>query len=254
MKIAFAGKGGVGKTTLAALFIRALSKDAEAVLAVDCDPVANLGRLIGIKDADKIVPIVEMKELINERTGASPDRSFYQLNPKVDDIPDKFSKNKDNVKLIVMGTVKAGGSGCMCPESTFLKALLNKLLLSKDEAVVMDMEAGIEHLGRATANSVGHLLVVVEPSLGSMNAAKKISRLAAEIGIKDISVILNKMKNKKEMDFVRDGISPLSLIGSVPFDEKIAEFETGKKIDMEGTSAYSAVLEIKNKVVKTMEV
>lgn len=255
MKVAFAGKGGVGKTTLAALFIKALAKDGEKVLAIDCDPVTNLGRLLGIEDADKIVPIVEMKQLINERMETSPDRTLYKLNPKVDDIPDRFAKRQDNIKLIVMGTVKTGGAGCMCPESNFLKVLLNKFLLTKDESVVMDMEAGVEHLGRATAGSVDNLFIVTEPSLSSIDAAKKIARLAADISIKAISIILNKTKNKQDFDFVKENIRPLKLIGSVPFSEKVPEFENGKRdIDIENTDVYSAILEIKDKLIKNVEV
>lgn len=250
IKVAFSGKGGVGKTTLAALFIKALSKNGGEVLAVDCDPVANLGRFLGIKDADKIVPIVEMKELINERMEVSADRAFYKLNPRVDDIPDKFAKKKDNVKLIVMGTVKTGGSGCMCPESGFLKALLSRLLLEKDESIVMDMEAGVEHLGRATAGFVDNLFIVTEPSTSSIGAAKKISSLANDIKIRNISVILNKARNKSETDFVRERIEPLLLLGSIPFDEKFLAFAQDKDINIEDTDAYRAVMEIKNKILK----
>lgn len=248
IKVAFSGKGGVGKTTLAALFIKALSKNGGEVLAVDCDPVNTLGRFLGMKDADRITPIVEMKELINERMEVSPDRTFYKLNPTVEDIPDKFAKRTGNIKLIVMGTVKQGGSGCMCPESGFLKALLSRILLEKDEAVVMDMEAGVEHLGRATAGFVDILFIVVEPNISSIDAARKISRLASDLKIKNFSVVLNKVRSKGEADFVKEKISPLSLIGSIPFDEKAFGFGMDEDIDIEDTKAYSAMLEIKNKI------
>ncbi|MFA4843302.1 MAG: AAA family ATPase [Candidatus Omnitrophota bacterium] len=253
MKVAFAGKGGVGKTTLAAIFIKALAGDGGKVLAVDCDPVSNLGRLLGVEGADKITPIVEMKKLISERMETSSDGTLYKLNPKVDDIPESFARRKDNISLIVMGTVKSGGSGCMCPESNFLKALLSKLLLSKNESVVMDMEAGVEHLGRGTAGFVDNLFIITEPGLGSIEAAKKIARLADDIGIKDILVILNKTKNKRDLDFVQDRIRPLRLIGSIPFNERIAEFEKDSKIDIEKTDAYRAVVEIKNNIDKEKE-
>ena len=149
MKVAFTGKGGVGKTTLAGFFIRSLSSGGKEVLAVDCDPDANLARALGFRDFDKITPIVDMEDMINERMGIkNGQKSFFKLNPKIDDIPDKFSRTKENVKLIVMGTVDKGGEGCMCPESTFLKTLLSHLVLKRDEHMVMDMEAGIEHFGR----------------------------------------------------------------------------------------------------------
>lgn len=246
MKIAFAGKGGAGKTTLAALFIKALAKDGGNILAVDCDPVSNLGRSLGIEGADKITPIVEMKELISERMETSPDRTLYKLNPKVDDIPETFAKRKDNVSLMLMGTVESGGSGCMCPESNFLKALLNRILLLEGESVVMDMEAGIEHLGRGTANCVDSLFVVTEPGIGSVEAAKKISRLAGDIGVKNIAVILNKARKAEEIDFVKKNIGPIPLAGTVPFDERIGEFEKGKAVDIEKTEAYKAILKIKS--------
>jgi CO dehydrogenase maturation factor len=255
MKVAFAGKGGVGKTTLAALFIKALSKSGHRVLAVDCDPVTNLGRLLGIADADKIIPVAEMKELISERMGTSQDRSFYKLNPKVDDIPDKFAKGQGNMKLIVMGTVKTGGAGCMCPESNFLKALLGRLLLTENEFVVMDMEAGIEHLGRATARFVDHLFIVTEPSLGSIDAAKKIALLSADIKIKNISILLNKARGNEEIDFIKAKIAPLEFRGAIPFDEKISDFERGKgDVDIEKTDVYRVISGIKDRVIKYAEV
>ncbi|MBM3253598.1 MAG: carbon monoxide dehydrogenase [Candidatus Omnitrophica bacterium] len=248
IKVAFAGKGGVGKTTLAALFIKVLSKNSKEVLAVDCDPVATLGRFLGIADSDKIVPIVEMKELINERMELSPDKTFYKLNPKVDDIPDRFAKKIGNVKLIVMGTVKQGGSGCMCPESGFLKALLGRLLLEKEESIVMDMEAGIEHLGRATAGFVDSLFIVTEPNISSIDAAKKISHLAFDLKIRNVSVILNKVRNNSEVDFVKEKVLPLPLIGSISFDERIFNFGMDENINIEKTVAYSSICEIRNKI------
>ena len=156
MKIAISGKGGVGKTTLAALLIKYFRDQGKKVLAVDADPDANLALALGVPDPDSITPISDMKDLVHERTEAEPGKmgSFFKMNPKVDDIPDKFSRNLDGIKLIVMGTVKKGGSGCICPESVMLKALMTNIVLFRDEVVVMDMEAGIEHLGRATTRGV----------------------------------------------------------------------------------------------------
>ncbi len=252
IKIAFAGKGGVGKSTLASLFIKALSKDVEEVLAVDCDPVTNLGRFLGIENSDKIVPIVQMKDLINERMEVSQDKSLYKLNPLVNDIPDKFASKKDNIKLIVMGTVKSGGSGCMCPESGFLKALLSNLLLNKDQCLVMDMEAGVEHLGRATAGFVDHLFIVIEPSLSSIEAAKKISNLASDLKIKDISVILNKVRSERELKFTRKKISPLTVIGNIPFNESLLEFSMKETsdIDLIKTDVYESISKIKDQILE----
>ena len=247
IKVAFCGKGGVGKSTVASLFIKALEKDGMRVLAVDCDPVANLGRFLGIKDADKIIPIVEMKELINERTEASKDRAFYKLNPKVDDIPERFAKKIGNIKLIVMGSPARGGSGCMCPEASFMKALLGKLLLQKNESVVLDMEAGVEHLGRGTASFVDHLFIIVEPNLNSIDAARKIFKLAKDLKIKEASVIANKVRNNKDLDFVKENIVDIPVTGSISFDDKLLE----PGIDIDKTSVYKQVTEIEEEFLNT---
>lgn len=248
IKVAFSGKGGVGKTTLSGLFIQALAKEGQKVLAVDCDPVANLGRFLKIEDADSIVPIAEMKNLIQERMEVSADKTFYKLNPQVDDIPQRFSRKKDNIRLMVMGTVREAGRGCMCPEAGFLKALLSRLLLQEDEAVVMDMEAGVEHLGRATAESVDELFIVLEPTLDSIIAAKKIARLAEDLKIKKVSLVLNKVRACAEVDFVTKEILPLNLIASIPFEEKFLRLGMAQDIDLEKTRVYSAVLAIKDKM------
>ncbi|MFH1753273.1 MAG: AAA family ATPase, partial [Candidatus Omnitrophota bacterium] len=164
MKIALAGKGGTGKTTLSALLIQRLAQKDKGVLAVDCDPDSNLGIALGFQGVEKITPIIKMEELIKERMGVSADGTLFKLNPKIDDIPDKFSKKSGNIKLIVMGAVKKGGSGCVCPENAFVKNLIEHLVLRRGEDVVMDMEAGVEHFGRGTAQSCDSVLVVVEPS------------------------------------------------------------------------------------------
>lgn len=243
IKVAFAGKGGAGKSTIASLFIKALEKDGMRVLAVDCDPVANLGRFLGIKDADKIIPIVEMKELINERTEASKDRAFYKLNPKVDDIPEKFARKIGNIKLIVMGSPSRGGSGCMCPEASFMKALLGKLLLQEDESVVLDMEAGVEHLGRGTAGFVEHLFIITEPNINSIDAAKKIWKLAKDLKIKEASVIVNKVRKDKDLNFVKENITEIPVLGTISFEEKLLE----PGIDIEKTPIYKQVEAIEEK-------
>ena len=156
MKLAVSGKGGVGKTTFSALMIRTLNDEGKRVLAIDADPDANLAAGIGVSDADKVVPISEMEDLIFERTGAKPGSigGYFKLNPKVDDLPEAVSVSFEQIKLMRLGGIKKGGSGCICPESALLRALVMHIVLARDEVVVMDMEAGIEHLGRATAKAV----------------------------------------------------------------------------------------------------
>jgi len=234
MKLAVSGKDGVGKTTFSALLIRALNGQGKHVLAIDADPDANLAAAIGIPDADKITPIAEMKELIFERTEAKPGSigGFFKLNPRVDDLPDALSAKLDNIKLMRLGGVQKGGSGCICPESTLLRALITHIVLSRDEVVVMDMEAGIEHLGRATASAVDKLIVVVEPGRRSIDTAGHINKLASEIGLKNIALIGNKIRSKKDEEFLHKHLIDFEFLGFIPYDEALIE------ADLAGVSPF----------------
>ena len=225
MKIAVSGKGGVGKTTFSSLLIRALNADGKHVLAIDADPDANLAAAIGIPDADKIIPISEMKDLAYERTEAKPGTigGFFKLNPKVDDLPDALSAKFENIKLMRLGGIKKGGAGCICPESTLLKALITHIVLARDEVVVMDMEAGIEHLGRGTAQAVDKLLVVVEPGSRSIETARHIQKLAGEIGLTAIALVGNKIRGPKDEEFLKKHLSGFSFLGFIPYDDALIE-------------------------------
>jgi len=219
LKVAIGGKGGVGKTTITALLARCLAADtSNKVIAIDADPVANLAAGLGIDETEPITPIAELRELIAERTGAEPGTmgGFFTLNPKVDDIPDRFSKERDGVKLLVMGTVQSGGSGCICPESTILKALMTHLVLFREDIVVMDMEAGVEHLGRATSASVDALVIVVNPGARSRNAAEKIRKLGKDIGIKRIVVLANRVNDEQDVELIRSSMPDFEIIGFIP--------------------------------------
>ena len=234
MKIAVSGKGGVGKTTFSSLLIRTLNADGKHVLAIDADPDANLASAVGIDRSETITPIAEMKDLIFERTEARPGSigGFFKLNPKVDDLPDALSIRYENIKLMRLGGVKKGGAGCICPESTLLKALVTHIVLARDEVVVMDMEAGIEHLGRGTAQAVDKLLVVVEPGRRSIDTAGHIRTLAAEIGLANIAVIGNKIRGSKDADFLKKHLPDFDYLGSLPYDETLIE------ADLAGKSPY----------------
>jgi CO dehydrogenase maturation factor len=234
MKIAVSGKGGVGKTTFSALLIRTLNDQGRNVLAIDADPDANLAAAVGIKDSETITPISEMKELIFERTGAQPGTigGFFRLNPKVDDLPDALSARFENIKLMRLGGVKKGGSGCICPESTLLKVLVTHVVLARNEDLVMDMEAGIEHLGRATAGSVDKLFVVVEPGRRSIDTAAHIKRLAAEIGLKNIAVVGNKVRGDSDEKFLKNHLADFEYLGSLPYDSALIE------ADLKGISPF----------------
>lgn len=234
MKIAFSGKGGVGKTTLSAALSLYFAEKEKKVLAIDVDPDANLAAALGMSSSDieQITPISQMKELIRERTGADPGAppGFFTLNPKVDDIPQRYSKDVNGVKLMVMGSVDTGGGGCICPENALIKALINNLLLQRDEAVIMDMEAGIEHLGRSTAESVDVMIIVVEPGKRSFDTAMRIKKLAADIGIKKLYLVLNKMENEEQKN-------SLDKIG-LPVLAAFFENKELKKADEQGKAVY----------------
>jgi CO dehydrogenase maturation factor len=225
MKIAVSGKGGVGKTTFSSLFIRCLDAQGKHVLAIDADPDANLAAAIGIDDTDTITPIAEMKDLVEERTGAKPGSmgGFFKLNPKVDDLPDKYSARLNHIKMMRLGGVKKGGGGCICPESTLLKVLMMHIVLQRDEVVVMDMEAGIEHLGRATAQAVDRLIVVVEPGRRSIDTAGHIRQLASEIGLKNIAIVGNKVRGEKDEAFLKTHLADFNILGFLPYSNSLIE-------------------------------
>lgn len=234
MKIAVSGKGGVGKTTFAAFLIRALADEGKKVLAIDADPDANLAQALGVENSDQIVPISQMKDLIEERTEARVGTmgSFFKLNPKVNDLPEKLSVDVDGVKVMIMGGVKKGGAGCICPESVLLKNLVTHIVLVRNEVVVMDMEAGLEHLGRATAMAVDRLVVVVEPGRRSIETAHQIRKLAREIGIKKLSFVGNKIRFEKDRAFLLKQMPDFEFLGFIPFRTDIIE------ADLDGRPPY----------------
>jgi CO dehydrogenase maturation factor len=229
VKIAVSGKGGVGKTTLAGTLARLFGKDGNRVLAVDADPAANLHTAIGIPKAalGKIHPISEMADLIEERTGAKPGTSggVFVVNPKVSDIPDRFSVlGPDGVRLLIMGSVKAAGTGCFCPENALVRSLVSHVILDRGEVVIMDMEAGVEHLTRGTAKAVDLMLIVIEPGQRSLEIAETIRRLSANLGIRKIYFVANKVRSKEEEEFIMRSTKVLNmkLIGLVHYDEAAA--------------------------------
>jgi CO dehydrogenase maturation factor len=233
MKIAVTGKGGVGKTTFAAVLCRLYAVEGKKVLAVDADPDANLGSALGfsLEELAGITPISKLDELIAERTGAGKESEgfgkLFKINPKVDDIPDRFSLEKNGVKLLLMGTVETGGGGCVCPEHVMLKRLISHLVITRDEAVIMDMEAGLEHLGRGTAEMMDHFIVVVEPGERSIQTLQKLKPLAADLGIKHISVVANKIRNQEDEDFLKSRIPPEELLGFIHYRDECAAADRG---------------------------
>jgi CO dehydrogenase maturation factor len=206
---------------------RLYASEGHTVLAIDADPDANLGAALGVSadDLSRVTPIAQMEELIHERTGGQPGTigGFFKMNPEVADIPERFSVSKDGVKLLVLGTVKKGGSGCICPESALLKSLLNHLFLRVEDIVILDMEAGIEHLGRATAQGVDGFITVVEPGMRSLDTARAVRKLAADLGIKKCYVVGNKINSDADRQFISDKLDDFDVLGFMSQNAKIAE-------------------------------
>jgi len=233
MKFAVTGKGGTGKTTIAGILAHFFARDGYHVLAVDNDPDANLASAIGIPedDADSIIPISKQNQLVTERTGAKP-RQFgqlFKLNPRVSDIPDAFCLEYKGIKLLVMGAIQKGGSGCACPENVLLRSLLSEIILNRDEVVIVDMEAGIEHLGRATSRSIDRMLIVVEPGSRSISSAKTILRLARDIGIESFGIIGNKVQDKTQENWIRNQFPQDLMLGIVPYRDIIRESDQSQR-------------------------
>ncbi|MBI4691602.1 MAG: AAA family ATPase [Nitrospirae bacterium] len=248
MKIAITGKGGVGKTTLASILSHLFAAEGKRVIAVDADPDANLASAFGISidETAKIKPIAEMTWLIEERTGAKPGSSggIFKLNPRVDDIPSEFGYRFDNIILLVTGRSKEAASGCYCPENVFLRRLLKHLITERNEIVIVDMEAGIEHLTRGTAEAVDAFIVVIEPGKRSIQTANTVKEMAKGLGVKRVLVVANKIRDKKDIDFIKTGIGDMEFIGYISFDDNIME------ADIKGVSPYNNSPETVNEIKK----
>lgn len=229
MKLAVAGKGGVGKTTVCALLAKGYTAAGHRVFAVDADPNVTLAAYLGFPAPEQIRPLLEMEALITERTGVKPGTqgAFFKLNPTVDDIPARFSVTHEGVCLLRMGSVKQGGAGCYCAEGAFLKSLVAHLVLSEQDVLILDMEAGVEHLTRGTARGVDWLIAVAEPSRQSVATVRRIESLARDIGLHRLGVVGNKVRDEQMKQYLADAVAPLPLLGTVPYDEELsrAEFE-----------------------------
>ncbi len=253
MKIAVTGKGGVGKTTLAAGLSTLFSRKGRKVFAIDADPDANLALTLGFPKPSRIKPLIEMKQLIEERTGTKIGtlNPYFKLNPRVDDIPDKYFARHKGINLMVMGTVRGGGLGCACPENAFLKALLGHLILEREEVVILDMEAGIEHLGRGTARGVDEMIIVVEPGSRSIETAFRIKGLAEDVEIKNIGIVGNKIRHQSDKEFLITNMPRLNFLGFISYDEKILEADLTNTSPFEtNTELMKEVENIAGKIVK----
>jgi len=236
MKIAVTGKGGVGKTTLTSLLAYTYAGQNYQVLAIDADPSPCLGAALGFPEEllVELTPIARMDELIYERTGAKPGTTggYFKLNPRVDDLPDRFSAVHRGIRMLELGSVKLGGAGCICPESAMLRSLVTHILLRRDEVVLLDMYAGVEHLGRATADAVDAMLVVVEPTARSLGTAKQIMDLANDLKMKHLFLVGSKIQGEEDLQFIRNNSPGLDVLGSLADDPRV------RQADREGLSAY----------------
>ncbi|MCX6082952.1 MAG: carbon monoxide dehydrogenase accessory protein CooC [Chloroflexi bacterium] len=251
MKLAITGKGGVGKTTLTALIAQVFAEQGRQVLAVDADPSPCLAGALGFPEElrAKLCPISEMDDLILERTGAKKGQvgGFFTINPRVDDIPERFSVNHRGVRLLEMGSVEAGGSGCICPEAAMLKTLFTNLMFRKDEILLLDMYAGVEHLGRATVDFVDAMLIVVEPTRRSLGTAAQIKKLANDIGLNRLYLVGNKIRNQDEAEFLNLETPQIPVLGFMPADMAVQE------ADRLGIPVYDHVPSLRESAEKITE-
>lgn len=253
MKLAISGKGGVGKTTLSALLAQTLADAGRDVLAVDADPSPCLAGALGFPNElrAQLHPISEMDALIEERTGAKPGTmgGFFTINPRVDDIPERFSVKYRGVRLLEMGAVDIGGSGCICPESAMLKTLFMHLLFRKDDVLLLDMYAGVEHLGRATVDFVDAMIVVVEPTRRSLGTAAQIKQLSHDIGLTRLYLVGNKVRNEDEAAFLHAESPGIPVMGFLPADMRVQEADRlGIPVYDHVPSLREAALEISSRL------
>ncbi|MCL2095789.1 MAG: AAA family ATPase [Oscillospiraceae bacterium] len=248
MKIAVTGKGGVGKSTFAAAIALILAKRGQTVLALDADPDANLAAALGISSSVKIKPVSEEIALIEERTGVEINEygKVFKLNPEVSDVAEKFAVCQNGVELVVLGGTNKGGGGCACPENTFIRSLVTDLVLYKNQTLVMDMEAGIEHLGRSTAMGVDVMIIIVEPGKRSLDCAENIIKLGGEIGIKNFVVAGNKINSKNDEEYIREYLSKQKINIFMPYAENI------RKSDRDGISVLDALNPEQIKIIEDL--
>jgi CO dehydrogenase maturation factor len=227
MKIAVSGKGGVGKSTLVAALGLLMARRGRKVLAIDADSDANLAAALGIseKDQKKIIPVSEQVALVEERTGAKVKQygQIFKLNPEVSDIADEHVTLINGVALLVLGAIDKGGGGCACPENVLLRALVTDIVLYKNDAVIMDMEPGVEHLGRSTARGVDVMIIVIEPGQRSIDSTNRIIRMAKELGLENIQLVANKVKGPEDERFIQESIPDHKILSFIPYSDQILQ-------------------------------
>ena len=225
VKIAIGGKGGVGKTTVCAVWAQLFAKSGFDVLTIDADPNANLALAFGKTSGQYPEPLIGMKELIAERTGTDKDSvgAYFRLNPKVSDLPEKYWLKVNGLKLLVLGAITQAGAGCACPEGAFLKALLRHTILQRREMVLVDLAAGVELMGRASVQGIDALVLVVEPGGRSIETANNIAKMAKDLGIRYIAAIANKITEPGQIDIIKSQLKCVTLLGQLSYSRSLQE-------------------------------
>lgn len=244
----------MGKTTVSSILAQTLFCEGKRILAIDADPNGNLAQALGYDAAQRgrITPLIERKDIIKERTGAAPGEfgGAFVLNPKVDDFVDRFSVDINGLKLIVTGELKEALTGCYCPENALLRSFMSHLFMERDEWVILDMEAGFEHLTRGTAESVNIMLIVVEPGQRAARTAMKITKLAEQLGIQEIGYVLNKIHNNNQSLALAGMIDADKIMGEIPYDIEAVE------ADLAGAAPFErcpALLQSMKEIRKNLE-
>lgn len=240
VKIAIGGKGGVGKTTVCAVWAQLFAESGYNVLAIDADPNTNLALAFGIASEQNPEPLIRMKQLIAERTGTDKDSvgAYFRLNPKVNDLPERYWLQTKGLKLLVLGAITNAGAGCACPEGAFLKALLRHTILQRQEMVLVDLAAGVEFMGRASVQGIDALVIVVEPGGRSIETANNMGKMATELGIGFVGAIANKIMKPAQMDTIQSQLNDIALLGSIPHSPSLQE------ADLRRASIYEADSEV----------
>jgi CO dehydrogenase maturation factor len=243
VKIAIGGKGGVGKTTVCAVWAQLFAEEGFDVLAIDADPNTNLALAFGISSERSPEPLIKMKQLIAERTGTGKEAvgAYFKLNPKVSDLPEKYWIEASGVKLLVLGGITQAGVGCACPEGAFLKALVSHTILGRQEIVLIDLAAGVEFMGRASIQGTDALVVVTEPGGRSIETAKTIARMGSELGIKHVAAIANKITDMSQVETIKSQLT-IPILANINYNPAVQE------ADLHNTPVFQASGELVNRL------
>ena len=246
IKIAIGGKGGVGKTTVCAVWAQLFAEDGFDVMAVDADPNANLCSAFGLDSGQSPEPLISMKKLIQERTGTGKDTvgAYFRMNPKVSDLPDEYSVETNGLKLLVLGGITHGGAGCACPEGAFLKALLTHTILQRREVVLVDLAAGVEFMGRASIQGIDGLVIVVEPGSRSIETAMNMAKMAKELGVKQTAAIINKITEPAQLKTIQSQLADIPVLACIEYSGAVQQADLSRENVFDADSALVDKLKV----------